>query len=152
VSGAEKARAVYRALEKTQSRGLLGLSKTELQRACRISHSMSPSQVESGLAALGDGEMLKYAKTVVTDRVNGKYRIVDVAVLADRNAWQRDVDYRTKWAITLGRRTKTRIKSFIDDAVTQGDTTRAMALANIDQRADDMIANAQHLRALARTL
>lgn len=150
---AMKARAVYRTIQKAQAHGHIGLDKGQLEKACRASYGMSPSQVQSGLDALMDGEMLKYAKTVVIDRLNGnRYRIVDIAVLTDRTAWQRDIDHRTRYAITHGRRTKTRIKSFIDDAIATGDTPRAMVLANINQRADDLILHAQQLKALASTL
>ena len=100
-----------------------------------------------------DGEMLQYRKTVVMDRMNGfVYRIVDIAVLADRNAFQRDVDARSRYAITHGRRTKTKVKSFIDDAVAQGDIARAMHLAKIQQRADDLVAEAHKIQQLVATL
>jgi hypothetical protein len=148
-----KARAVYRAIEKAQSNGLIGLNKAKLSQWCLAAHGMTPAQVDAGIDALMDGEMLHYRKTVVMDRMNGfVYRIVDVAVLADRNAFQRDVDARSRYAITHGRRTKTKVRSFIDDAVAQGDIARAMHLAKIQQRADDLVAEAHKIQQLVATL
>jgi hypothetical protein len=141
-----KARAVYRAIEKAQSKGAIGLNKATLYQWCRAAYGMSPAQVDGGIDALMDGEMLQY-------RINGfVYRIVDIAVLADRNAFQRDVDARSRYAITHGRRTKTKVRSFIDDAVAQGDIGRAMHLAKIQQRADDLVAEAHEIQHLVATL
>lgn len=152
MTSAAQARAVYRALEKAQARGLLGLDKATLYRWCATSYGMSPKQVGAGIDALMDGEMLKFQKTVVMDRVNGfVYRVVDIAVLADRTAFQRDIDSRSRYAITHGRRTKTKIKSFIDDAIAQGDIHRAMHLSKMQQRADDLVAEAQNLQHLVAT-
>lgn len=153
MTAAMKARAVYRAIEKAQARGLVGLDKDSLHRWCASSHGMTPSQVDSGIAALMEGEMLKYQKTLIMDRINGfRYRIVNVAVLADRTAFQRDVDSRTRYAITHGRRTKTKIKSFIDDAIAHGDVHRAVHLSRMHDRADDLVSEAQNLQHLVATL
>lgn len=148
-----KARAVYRAINKAQAKGMVGLDRASLDRWCAGSYRMTPAQVQAGIDALMDGEMLKFEKTVVMDRLNGfRYRIVDIAVLADRTAFQREFVTRLRYAVTHGERSKTKILSFIDDAIDQGDTRRAMHLAKMQQRADDLVTEARNLQQLVATL
>lgn len=148
-----KARAVYRALETARRNGVVGLNKKQLQKWCASAHSMTPAQVEKGIEALVEGEMLNYDKTVVMDWINGHvYRIVDVSVLAERMAFQRDIDRRTRYTITQVRRTRVKASSLMDDAFAQGDIKRAVELGKVLQRADDVITEVKDLQRLVGAL
>lgn len=149
MTAAAKARAVYRVLESARNRGLLGLDKPTLYRWCAASYGMTPVQVNSGIRALRDGEMLKHDRTITMDYLNGHlYRVVNVSSLEERNTAHREIERNSKTAITYTKHAKTMIKSLSDNAIADGDILYAMDLAKMTVRADQLLGEAEHLLAL----